>query len=182
MFQSLRQNSQIFIFHKGSTPLLEIGYVTNTPITKPKYQVPPTFGQAQEQIVDLQVKIGDQLVNYTGLPAQLDIADSFSNGDNVVISDNREAMNAEILSFKQKSLDIINNIDLHKSIVTGCDDILNKLNPEYAEKRQQQDEIKTLKTQMSDMSKNLATLTEMIGKLTKQEVKNEQNVGNQGTR
>lgn len=182
MFQSLRQNSQIYIFHKGNKPVLEIGYVNNIPITKPKYQVPPTFGQAQEMIVDIQVKIGDQLVNYSGLPAQLDIADSYSNGDNVVISDNREAMNAEILSFKQKSQDIVNNIDLHKSIIEGCDLILNSLNPEFAEKKQQQDEIKTLKTQMTDMSNNLATLTQLIEKLTKQEVKNEQNVGNQGTR
>lgn len=180
MFQSLRQNSQIYIFHKGNNPILEIGYVVNIPITKPKYQVPPTFGHSQEQVVDLQVKVGDVMVNYSGLPAQLDIADSFSNGENVVISDNREAMNAEILSYKQKSLDVINNIDIHKNIISGCDDILNRLNPEFAEKRQQQDEIKTLKTQMNDMSQNLATLTGLIEKLTRQEVKNEQNVGNQG--
>lgn len=179
MFQSLRQNSQIYIFHKGNQPSLEIGTITNVPIAKPKYALPQTFGQGQEMVVDLSVKINNQLVNYTGLPATQDIADSYSNGEAIVISDNREAMNAEILSYKQKSMDAINSIDQHKQIISGCEQILNSLNPEYAEKRQQQNEITTLKTQMSEMSQNLSALTEMMKSLTRKESKNEQNVGNQ---
>lgn len=181
MFQSLRQNSQVYIFHKGNNPSLETGVVTNIPVSKPKYAVPTTFGQPQEMVVDLVVKINDHMVNYNGLPAQLDIADSYSNGENIVISDSREAMNAEILSFKQKSVDTINSIETHKGIITNCDEILNSLNPEYAEKKQQQDEILTLKSQMSEVSKTLTTLTEMIGSLTRKEKRNEQNVGNQRT-
>lgn len=177
MFQSLRQNSQIYIFHKGNNPSLEIGTVTNVPVPKPKYAVPPTFGQ-QELVVDLTVKINNQIVNYNGLPATLDIADSFSNGDQIVIADNREAMNAEILSFKQKSVDTINSIECHKQIITGCESILNSLNPEYAEKKKQQDEITTLKSQMSEVTQGLATLTEMMKTLTRKENNDEQNVGN----
>ena len=103
-------------------------------------------------IVDLSVKVNNQIVNYNGLPAMLDIADSYSNGEAIVISDNREAMNAEILAYKQKSIDAINSIEQHKQIVTGCEEILNSLNPEYAEKKQQQNEISVLKTQMSEVS------------------------------
>lgn len=129
-------------------------------------------------VVDLTVKVNNQIVNYNGLPANLDIADSFSNGESIVITDSREAMNAEILSFKQKSIDTINSIDFHKKVVTGCDDILNSLNPEYAEKKQQQDEISTLKTQMTEVSQSLAALTEMMKTLTGKENNDEQNVGN----
>jgi hypothetical protein len=46
-------------------------------------------------------------------------------------------MNAEILSFKQKSIDALNSVDMHKGIIVSCDEILNSLNPEYAEKKQQ---------------------------------------------
>lgn len=116
-------------------------------------------------VVDLTVKVNNQIVNYNSLPAQLDIADSFNNGESLVISDSRDAMNAEILSFKQKSVDTLNSADLHKQIIVGCDEILNKLNPEYAEKKQQQDEISTLKHQMTDIQTNLATLTEFINEL-----------------
>lgn len=179
MFQQLRQNSQVYIFHKGNTPLLEIGYVSNYPVVKPKYNVPPTFGNQQEMIVDLIVKIGDQLVNYNQLPANLDIADSFSNGESIVISDNREAMNAEILNFKQKSIDTLNSIDVHKDIIFSCDKILNDLNPEYAEKKQQQSEMNTLKSQINEMNKSITALTGLVEQLTRKENINEQNVGNQ---
>lgn len=174
MFQSLRQNSQIYIFHKGQNPSLEVGTITNIPVTKPKYAVPQTFGQPQEMVVDLIVKVNDRIVNYNSLPASQDIADCYTNGESIVVSDSRDAMNAEILSYKQKSIDTINSLDMHKSIVESCEKILNNLNPEYAEKKQQQDEILHLKSQMSDISNNLAALTGMIQKLTN----NEQNLGN----
>jgi hypothetical protein len=69
-----------------------------------------------------------------------------------VISDSREAMNSEILSFKQKSIDAINSVDMHKSIINECDVIISNLNPEYAEKKQQQDEMLSLKAQMAEMA------------------------------
>ena len=117
MFQSVRPNSQIFILHKGDTPSIEIGNVTNQPMSRPKYQLPTSFGQPQELVVDLVVKVGDRTVNYNNLPAQLDIADSSSNGESIVISDSKEAMNAEVLNLKQKSTDIINSVDFHKELV-----------------------------------------------------------------
>lgn len=169
MFQSLRQNSQIYIFHKGQNPSLETGIVTNIPVAKPKYSqtVPSTFGQP-EMVVDLIVKINDHVINYNGLPASADIADTYANGETIVVSDNREAMNSEIFSYKQRSIDIINSIDQHKNIITGCDNILNQLNPEFAEKQQQQEELCKLKEQMSIMSKSMQDLMESNKKLIEQ--------------
>lgn len=69
MFQSLRQNSQVYIFHKGNTPELEIGMVVSTPIVHPKYPIPQQFGQSQEMVVDLTVKVNNTTINYNGLPA-----------------------------------------------------------------------------------------------------------------
>lgn len=160
MFQSLRQNSPIYIFHKGNNPLLEMGTVTNVPMPKAKYpNLPiPQYGQPQEMVVDLTVKINDRIVNYNSIPAQLDVADTYSNGENIVISDNREAMNQEIFSYKQRSIDIINSVDQHKLIIAGCDKVLNDLNPEYAEKQQQQAELSQLKNQMADMAKSMQEL------------------------
>lgn len=157
MFQSLRPNSQLYIFYKGDTPRLERAFVINQPIVKPKYQVPATFG-SNEMVVDLSVKINGQTINYNGLPANLDIADTCTNGESIVVADNKEAMNAEILSMKQKSIDIINSIDFHKNMIGCCDTILAELNPEYAEKRQQQDEINTLKNQINDMAQQISEL------------------------
>lgn len=177
MFQSLRQNSPIYIFHKGNVPTLEIGTVTNVPMVKPKYSNTPIpqYGQPQELVVDLTVKINDRIVNYNGIPAQLEVADTYSNGENIVVADNREAMNAEIFSYKQRSIDIINSVDQHKSIVSSCDTILNDLNPEYAEKQQQQAELTQLKNQVATMAESMQKLIEQ---LNRKESKNEQSVGN----
>ena len=170
MFQSVRPNSQIFILHKGDTPRLEIGYVINQPVPRPKYQLPTTFGQTQEMVVDLVVKTNDQNYNYNNLPAQLDVADSMSNGESLIISDSRDGLNSDIVNLKQKSIDIANSRDYHLSLVEKYDSILLELNPELAEKQEQKQEIDTLKNQMIEMSKSIAALMEsnktLIEKLT----------------
>jgi hypothetical protein len=158
MFQSVRQNSQVYVLHRTDKPYIEVGQVISQPITKPKYTIPTTFGQPQELITDISVKIGDKTVNYAGLPAQQDIADTFSNGESIVVADSREAMNSEILSSKQKSIDIINSKSYHEGLVQQYDKILVDLNPEYAEKQNQKEEINTLKGKMDEMSRNVSEL------------------------
>ena len=162
MFQSVRPNSPIYVLHKGDNPRLETGYVVNQPIPKPKYQIPHTFGQPQEMIVDLVVKLNDISLNLNSIPANLDIADSYSNGESVVISDSREAMNSEIISLKQKSIDVINSIKYHQSLVSQYDKLLSDFNPEVAEKQAQQQEIADLRNQMNEMSKNMTLLLEQL--------------------
>lgn len=173
MFQSVRPNSPIYVFHKGDNPRLETGYVVNQPIPKPKYQMPNAFGQPQELVVDLVIKLNDITVNMNAIPAQLDIADSYSNGENLVISDSRDAMNSEILSLKQKSIDIINSVPYHKNLITTYEKLLSDFNPEMAEKQAQQKEISALKAQMDEMSRNMALLIrELKGGTTNENVGN----------
>jgi hypothetical protein len=78
-----------------------------------------------------------------------------------VISDNKLAMNSEIMSLKQKSVDAINNINFHHQVVSNCDKMLSDLNHEFAEKQQQQAEINELKTQVNDLTKGMADLVQM---------------------
>ncbi len=107
------------------------------------------FGQPQEMTVDLVVKVGNQDMTYQKIPATSDIADFGTTG--IVPSDNRDAMNSEVVSLKNKSLDTINSVDFHKEIVEGCNKILEGLNPEFAERQQQQAEIDNLKDQMKEL-------------------------------
>jgi hypothetical protein len=43
-------------------------------------------------------------------------------------------MSSEIKSMKQRSLDVINSMELHNSIINGCDEIPKILNPEIAKR------------------------------------------------
>lgn len=158
MFQSLRPNNQIFVLHKDK-PLLEIGSVVSVSNPTPKYPVPQVFGQPQEMVVDIVVKINNQDVTYQKLPANLDIADFGNNG--LVVADNKIAMNAEIMSLKQKSVDALNNVNYHNQVIVACDKILSDLNPEFAEKQQQQAEINELKAQVHDLTKGMSDLMQM---------------------
>lgn len=167
MFQSLRPNNQIYILKK-EIPSLEMGSVVSVSNPIPKY--PTNFGQPQETILDLVVKINGQDVPFQKIPATLDIADFGNSG--VVIADNREAMNSEIVSLKQKSKDILNSIDYHNRVVENCDKMLSDLNPEFAEKQAQQAEISALKLQVSDLSKSIS---ELINNLKQN---SHENVGN----
>lgn len=158
MFQSVRQSSQIYVLHNSGKPYLEIGTVALQPVTKQKYPSPINFGQPQELVTDIVVRIGDKTVNYNGLPAQNDVADTFSNGESIIVSDSKEAINSEILGLKQKSVDTINSRAYHEELVTIYDKILCDLNQDYAEKKLQKEELETLKNQVNDMSKNIAEL------------------------
>lgn len=180
MFQSLRPNNQIFILHKDKS-LLEVGSVVSVSAPAPKYQVPQVFGQPQEMVVDVVVKVNNQDITYQKLPANLDIADFGNNG--IVIADNKLAMNSEIMSLKQKSVNILNSIDFHQQVITSCDKMLSDLNPEFAEKQQQQAEINELKTQVNDLTKGMADLMQMNKDLIAQLKRtnkdyNHENVGN----
>ena len=67
-------------------------------------------------------------------------------------------MNTEINSMRQKSLDIINSIDTHKKIIQDCELLLQRLNPEFAEQKQQKQELDTLKTQVSEIMNGMKEL------------------------
>ena len=161
MFQSLRPSSPIYILHKGETPTFEVGYITNVSAPRSKYGIPNAFSiNPQELIVDITVKVNDNIINYTGLPANLDIADSFIGGEPIVISDSKDAMNSEILNLKKKSEEVVNSIDFHKKLLLEYDKILCQVNPEIAEKQSQKDELSALKSQVSNLSNNVNELME----------------------
>ena len=141
---------------------VDIGFITNQPIPKPKYQVPPTFGQPQEMVVDLVVKVNNDTLNFNSIPAQADVADTYSNGETIVISPSREAINAELVSEKQKSLDIVKSQPYHEKRASVCDVLLGQLNPEFAEKQNQKEEISQLKEQMNSLTAQVGRLVEAL--------------------
>ena len=150
MFSNLRTNSQLYILHKEATPYIQIGQVLSVSQPQPRFPV-TNFMNPQELVVDVVVKINGNDVTLQKLPANLDVADQGTANGALVITTSREAMNAEVDSLRQKSLGIINSVDYHKKVVQDCEILLQKLNPEFAEQKQQKQEIDMLKNQMSEI-------------------------------
>ena len=168
MFQNLRTNSQIYILHKDAQPYIEYGTAVNVSAPRPKYPVNTPIGQfpQMEMVVDVTVNIGGQQTSLQGLPAGADIADFGQNG-NIVVACSRDAMNNEISTMKQKSADILGSIDYHRGVIDTCDKMLKTLNPEFAAKQQQEQEIAGLKSQMTEMKREftefMTVLKEQLG-------------------
>lgn len=161
MFQNLRENSIVYLLHKDNTPYIETASVVRVSAPMPKFQIPQNFGQPQEMTVDMVIRIGGSEMTLQKLPANGEISSTMVGG-NVTIAASRDAMNAEVSNMKQKSQDLLNSIDYHKGVIESCDKLLMQLNPEFAEKQRQQEEISTLKIQMGEMAKNMSALMDMF--------------------
>ena len=144
-FQNLRNNHQIYILHKDNTPTLEIGKITHVSVPVPKYG---TNSMYNDLILDITAEIEGKATNFQKLPANSDIADF---GNNIVVAVSKDAMNSEVTSMKQRSVDILNSLEQHRSIINGCDEILQILNPEIAEKQRQEQENKALREEINSL-------------------------------
>ena len=144
-FQNLRNNHQIYILHKDAIPTLEIGKITNISVPIPKYGNTSMYN---DLILDITADVDGRSTNFQKLPANSEIADF---GNNIVVAVSKEAMNSEVTSMKQRSLDILNSIEQHQSIIKGCDEILHILNPEIAEKQRQEQENKSLREEINSL-------------------------------
>lgn len=165
MFSNLRTNSQIYILHRDATPYIEIGQVVSVSQPRPRYQT-NNYIAPQEQVVDVVVGINGNNITLQSLPANLDVADQGTINGSLFISTSRDAMNSEVNSMRQKSLDIINSVDHHKKVIQDCEILLQRLNPEFAEQKQQKQEIDMLKTQMSEMMSGMKELMAQLKKET----------------
>lgn len=163
MFSNLRVNSQLYILHRDTTPYIEIGQVVSVSQPRPRFQT-NGFMTPQEQVVDIVVGINGSNITLQNLPANLDVADQGTLNGSIFITTSRDAMNSEVNSMKQKSLDIINSVESHKKTVQDCELLLQKLNPEFAEQKQQKQEIDMLKAQVSEMMNGMKELMSQLKK------------------
>lgn len=144
-FQNLRNNHQIYILHKDAIPSLEIGKIINVSVPVPKYGNNSMYN---DLVLDVTADVEGRATNFQKLPANSEIADF---GNNIVVATSKDAMNSEVMSMKQRSLDILNSIEQHQSIIKGCDEILKILNPEIVEKQRQEEENKALREEINSL-------------------------------
>lgn len=147
MFQGLRTNSLFYVLDKGENPNLRIGQVVSVSNPQTKYH---TFNngftpQPMETVVDVRVKLGDEEVDFKQLPANGQIA----NDKNLVVSDNKDAMSAEVDAMLRQSKAILESVDYNKRVVESCEGMLQQLNPQIAKEKEQTEKINKLEGKVS---------------------------------
>ena len=166
MFQGLRTNSLFYVLDKGENPNLRIGQVVSVSNPQTKY---PTFNngftpQPMETVVDVKVKLGDEEVDFKQLPANGQIA----NDKTLVVSDNKDAMSAEVDAMLRQSKAILESVDYNKRVVESCEGMLQQLNPQIAKEKEQTEKINKLEGKVSGIEgkidKMMGWLQQSMGK------------------
>lgn len=85
-----------------------------------------------------------------------------ANDKNLVVSDNKEAMSAEVDTMLRQSKAILESVDYHKKVVDSCEGMLLQLNPQIAKEREQTEKISKLEGKVSGME---GKLDKMMGLL-----------------
>jgi hypothetical protein len=71
----------------------------------------PKYGNTSmynDLVIDITADVDGKSTNFQKIPANGEIADF---GNNIVIASSKEAMSNEVMSMKQRSLDILNSIE-----------------------------------------------------------------------
>lgn len=168
MFQNLRTNSTLYMLHKGASPVLECARVIEVKNLRTVYKNGPTVLYPQPvEVVDIIAQSdNNDTITLTEIPAKQSTVDDVKS--NMLVSSSREEMNAEILTMKQKSEDVLKSVEYHKNFLSACQQMLSALNPEFAAKQQQEQKISQLESQIAEMAKGMSELMKFNKMLAEQ--------------
>ena len=161
MFSGIRQNALFYILEKGENLVLKIGQVVSVSNPQPRYNqftTAPNFSTQPDMVVDVKVKVGEDVMDFKQLSANLNIANSGS----VVVSDSKEAMSAEVESLLLNSKQIIDSIPYHEKVLTACDTMLRELNPQFAKEKEQEEKIGALEERMGNIDDKLNKMFDLL--------------------
>lgn len=160
MFQANRQGNLFYILEKGEELRLKIGQVVSVSNPQPKYGSQfsvPAFGQS-EMTVDVRVKVDEETMDFKQLNANASIA----NSGNVVVSDSKDAMSAEVEGLLRTSKAILESVPYHEKMLVACDNVLRDLNPSFKKEKEQEEKIGALEEKMVGIEGTLNDMMSML--------------------
>lgn len=163
-FNSLATGNPFYVLRRSEKPILEVGVVKSK--TQPKAKFPTSnqnimAGLQVQQVVDIVANINGKDETFSEIPINVEIA---ARG-NDTFSGSREAMLQAVDAMLQTSKKAIEQVPYHKSVIAESEKMLEVLNPQYAENKQnarviqslqekqkaQDEQLKELKAQNSEM-------------------------------
>lgn len=165
-FNSLCSGNPFYVLRKGEKPILEVGIVKSKSQPRAKFptQTPNIMtGVQMQQVIDVVATINGKDETFSEVPINVEIA---ARG-NDTFSGSREAMLQAVDAMLQTSKKAIEQVPYHKSVITESEKMLEVLNPQYAENKQNARVIQSLqekqKAQEQQLSELKAQSNEMLG-------------------
>lgn len=170
-FISLGNGNPFYVLRKGEKPVLEIGVVKSKTQPRAKWptQNPSVMaGLQMQQVIDVTATINGKDETFSELPVNVEIA---ARG-NDTFSGSREAMLQAVETMLQTSKKAIEQVPYHKSVVSESEKILEQLNPQYAENKQNartilslQEKQKATEQQLSEVKSQTAEILSILKQL-----------------
>lgn len=166
MFSGLRQNGLFYILEKGEELKLKVGQIVSVSNPQPKYGQfgMNGFSSQPEMVVDVRVKVDEDTMEFKQLNANASIA----NSGNVIVSDNKEAMSAEVEGLLHTSKGILESVAYHERVLVSCDAILRDLNPSFKKEKEQEEKIGLLEEKMVGVEGTLRDMMSMLSNALEQ--------------
>jgi ribosome-associated translation inhibitor RaiA len=157
MFSGLRQAGLFYILEKGEELKLRIGQVISVSNPQPKYSQ-YSYSSQPEMTVDVRVKVDEETLEFKQLNANASIANSGS----VIVSDSKEAMNAEVEGLLRTSRGVLDSVSYHEKVLTSCDAILRELNPSFKKEKEQEEKMSMLEDEVIGIKDTLGEMMNML--------------------
>lgn len=154
MFSALHQGSLIYILDKTSSPTYKVGEVIG--VTQPKY-----YG-VNQNTVDLKVKVEDTIQEFNNLPS-INSTNTYNNGK-IIISETKQGVQNEVEAILSNRKQLIENMDVYKQEVIDCEDILRKINPQFAIDKERDERLSSLESRFDGFESKLDKIFNLIQK------------------
>lgn len=163
-FSSLGQGSPFYILRQGEKPVLEVGVVKSKGQARAKFptQTPNLMqGMQMQQVIDVVATVNGKDETFSDVPISVEIAQR----GNVTFSGSREAMLQAVDTMLQTSKKALEQVPYHKSVISESEKMMEALNPQYAENKQQARTIQDLQERADKQEKMLADIYSLVQKI-----------------
>jgi len=151
MFSNLSKGSVLYGLDTKGEVKMFTATVDSISIPRPKY-MQNTFGQLPEMVLDIVANVNGERKEYKEVPTNNVIADF--GPDTFVLSDSRESLMNHVRNQLQKSKDIVNSADKHKSLIPQYEKVLGELDPASANDnavKELRGQVESMQSQMNEM-------------------------------
>lgn len=165
MLHGLRQGAELYVFYKGELryEILEVVSVSNPVPQFPTYTAGMPVAQPS-RIVDIQARRGDETVKFEKVPADVPVAD-FGPTSGIVLSENRDAILAEIVALRKRSERNLLERPRDEKIVAECKRMEQELNPDLMREAQNTHRLDMMEQRLNGLSDGMSTLEGLMAEV-----------------
>ena len=156
MFSALRQGNIVYILDKTDGLTLKKGQVVSNSAVNIPYNL------AANSLITLTIDIEGETKEFNNIPA-MQSSVQYNNGSLMLI-DNQELASTEVENIIKSSKEKLENTEYYEKLVETGEEVLKKLNPQFAKDKARDDEFNALKEKVGGMESKLDTIINLLDK------------------